>query len=107
MNSRRERKALPTVKISFDPAGAAALRRVEMNGNENRVGIRVGDRNACSEWHEHVPAAGHSYALPTSCQPLLQPLRDVQGHLLFCNPLAWNSAAIIAAMTRINHNGRR
>src|ERR1044071_6211653 len=106
MNSRCQREALPTVKIRFDSAGATALGRVEMDGNENRVGIRVGDSNARSQWHEHITIAGHYYAIPASCQHLLQPLRDIQGHLFFCDPLAWYTAAVIATMTRINHNGR-
>src|SRR5689334_21145728 len=104
MNSGSQRKALAAVKVRFDSAGAGALGRVEMDGNENDVQIRVGNRNARSEWHEHVTIAGHYYAIPGRCQLLLQPLRDIQGHLFFCDPLAWNSAAVITAMTRINRH---
>src|SRR4029453_15296893 len=75
-----------------------------MEGNENRFGIRIGERNARSQWHENVTIAGHYDAIPASCQHVLQPLRDIQRHLFFCDPLAWNAAAVIAAMTRVDYH---
>src|SRR5262249_58014622 len=74
-----------------------------VNGNRDGVWIRVGDGNACSEWHEHVAIAGHYYSIPVSCQHLLQSLRDVQGHVLFRDSLARNPASVIATMTRVDH----
>src|SRR4029434_2191212 len=103
MDSRSHRKALAVVKICFDSTCATALGRVEMDGNKNGVGIRVGDRNARSEWNEHVAVARHQHAIPACRQRLLQSLRDVKGHLFFGNPLAWNPTAVMAAMTGIAH----
>src|SRR6266480_3379928 len=102
MDSRSQWEALAIVKICFDTTRAAALGGVEMNGNENGVAISVSDRNTCSECHEHITVASHHHAIPACCQRLFQSLRDVQGHLLFCNHLAGNPAAVVAAMTRID-----
>src|SRR5215468_342840 len=103
MDSRRQLETAPVVKIRFNPAGTTTLGGVEMNGNKVGVWIRVGDSNACSEWHEHVAIAGHYYSIPVSCQHLLQSLRDVQGHVLFRDSLARNPASVITTMTRVDH----
>src|SRR5262249_5232546 len=103
MDSRRQLETAPVVKIRFNPTGTTTLGGVEMNGNKDGVWIRVGDGNACSEWHEHVAIAGHHYSIPFSCRPLLQPLGDVQGISLSRDPLARNPASVIATMTRVDH----
>src|SRR5437868_1384747 len=105
MDSRCQWEALTIEKICFDPTSAAALGRVEMDGYENGVGIRIGDRNARSKWHEDVAVAGHHDSISARCQRLFQSLSDIKGHLLFCNALARNPTAVISSMTGIDYYG--
>ena len=105
MNRRREREAVPVVKICFDPACAASCGRIEMDGYENRVGIRVGDCNARSQWNEDVAVPGHYYAITAGCEDTFKSLRDIQCHLFLGDPLAWNPAAVIATVSCIDHYG--
>src|SRR5438477_795466 len=54
MNRGSERQTLRTIKVSFDTARAPPTRGIEVDTNEDRVPIGIGDRNARPQWHEDV-----------------------------------------------------
>ncbi len=45
--------------IRFETVDAAPARIVEMNANEDRILLRVLDRDPLLEWNEHVGRARH------------------------------------------------
>ncbi len=107
MNGGRERQTLRTVKVSLDAARAAARCRVEVNANEDRVPIRVGDRDASPQGHENVAVSGHHDSIPVGNKDRFEPLRYIQIHGFFLNKLARNSAAIESAMAGVDHDSCR
>src|SRR5947209_2575152 len=55
--------------------------------------------------NEYIAVPGHHDPIAAGGENAFKALRDIQGHILFCNLLTWDSAAVIAAMTRIDHYG--
>ena len=105
MDRRGEWQALATIKICFDTTRAHPFCRVEMDAYKKRIRVGVGDCYAPAQRNEYIAIPGHHDPIATGSENAFQALRDIQGHILFCNLLTWDSAAVIAAMTRIDHYG--
>ena len=104
MNRGSERQTLRTVKVSFDAARAPATRGIEVDTNEDRVPIGIGDRDARPQGHEDIAVSGHHDSIPIGSEHGFEPLGDVQSHGFFCDALTGNSAAIESAMASVDHH---
>src|SRR5437588_12345771 len=105
MDARGERQAVATLEICFYPTRAHPTRRVEMDTYEKRVRVGVGDRYPPAQRNEYIAIPRHHDPIAAGGENAFKALRYVQGHILFCNPLTGNSAAIMAAMARIDYYG--
>src|SRR5256886_7780009 len=105
MDRRGERQAVTTIKICFYPTSAHPFCRVKMDAYKKRIRVGVGDCSPPPQRNEYIATPGHHDPIPAGGENAFKALRDIQGHILFCNPLTRDSAAVIAAMTRIDHYG--
>ena len=107
MDGGSKGETITAVEVCFDSVRAAARGRVEVNTNENGVGIRICDCYALGQRHEDVAIACHDDAITGFLKERTQTKRDVESHRLFRYPLAGNAAAVETAMTGVDyHNGR-
>ena len=63
MNTGGEGRTFRAVEISLDPASSATRSGVEMDTDENCVGIRIGDGYASAERDENVSASRHDHSV--------------------------------------------
>src|SRR4030095_7835457 len=105
MDRRGERQTVATIKICFYPTRAHPFCRVEMNTYKKCVGVGVGECYPSTQRNEYIAIPGHHDPIAAGGENAFKALRDIQSHIFFCNPLTWDSAAVIAAMTRIDHYG--
>ena len=106
VDGRSERQTLRAVKVGFDPTRSRPRSRIEMNADEDRVPVGVRDRNASSQWDEHITVPGHHDAIARRLKNRFQTLRHVEVHHAFRNALPRNSSAIEPAVPRIDNHGR-
>ncbi len=76
-----------------------------MDAYKKRVRIGVGDCYPPTQRNEYIAIPGHYDPIAAAGENAFKALRDIQGHILFCNPLTGDSAAIMAAMARIDYYG--
>lgn len=99
--------AIATIVIGLDPIRAFARRRIEMDANEDRVPVAVGDSDTLAQADKHIAIACHDDAITRSSQIPGEPLGDIEGHDLFRNALPWNAAAVEPAMPGVDDHGRK
>src|SRR5215468_345573 len=77
-----------------------------MDTYEKGVRVGIGDCYPSCQRNEYVTVPGHHNPVAVGSESACKSLRDVQGHILLCYCLTWNSAAVVAAMTGIDHYSR-
>src|ERR1043166_3663385 len=107
MNGGREPQPLGAVKVGLDSARASPWGGIEVNANENRVTILVGNCNARSERDENVAVSRHHYMIAGGLKDRFQTLRDLEVHCLLVHTLTSDAATIKSAMASVDHNRGR
>src|SRR5436309_13732651 len=105
MDRRGEWQALATIKICFDTTRAHPFCRVEMNAYKKRIRVGVGDCYPPTQRNEYIAISGHHDPIAVGGENAFKTLRDIQGHILFCNLLTWDSTSVIHSMTRFDQYG--
>jgi hypothetical protein len=78
-----------------------------MNAYENGVAVGVGDCNSCWQRNENVAVPRHHYVIAIGGEDISKPLRHVERHVFFRDPLPGNSPTIMTTMSRIdNYSGQ-
>ncbi len=103
MHHVREGLALRRVVEGFDPGGAAIGSGIEVDTHKDRIGIPIPDGGPLAQRDEFVPITCQDGANAALLQVAREAAGDVQGEVLLVNE-ARLRAAIVASMSRINHD---
>ena len=106
MDRGRERQTLRAIEVGFNSVRAPARCGIEMDANENRIAVLVGNGHAGSERKENITVAGHDDAIAVRLKDGTEPLRDVEIHRFLHHALPGNAAAIESAVTGVDDNSR-
>ena len=104
MNAGGETSAVAAIIISLHAVGARAARGIEVNGDEGRAAVGIGDGHARPEGDEDITIARHDHPVTLGLKNAPQALGDVERQAFLADALIRNAAAIVPAMAGIDHN---
>ncbi len=87
---------------------SAPTRFAELKWTDTKIALRyeLAIADPRPQGDKDIVLAGHDHAIAVPGEHLFKALRDVERHLLFRDPLARNTAAIVTPMASIDYDSR-
>ena len=92
-------------KMRAYPASGRSRGSVEMDADEYRFGMRIGDRGTCTERNKRVIPPGQNGFEACSLERVVQAQGDIESDALFRNEILRDSAKIVAAVSGVDYHG--
>jgi len=107
MNALRETRAVAPVIISLDAVRTGARGTIEMNRDEGRAGMGVGDRHPGRQRNENVGVARHNHTVSAGLKQPPQTKPDIEALVFLTDPLARDATAVVSAVAGVDDDRAR